>query len=57
MNDERKDIAKGREEFRAMQEKLAQEREERMSREAANTRQLVRAMREQLRSRSRKDPP
>jgi len=50
MNDERKAIAKRVEEFRAMQERLAREREERMNREAARTRELLKAMRERFKS-------
>ena len=57
MSDERNDIAKRVEEFRAMQERLAREREERMNRETAKTRQLLKDMRDRLQGKPREDQP
>jgi hypothetical protein len=55
MNDERNEIARRVEEFRAMQERLAREREARMDRETARTRELLKAMRERFKSGARDD--
>lgn len=50
MSDERSEIAKRVEEFRAMQERLARERDERMNRETQKTRAMLKEMRERLKS-------
>jgi hypothetical protein len=50
MSDERKEIAKRVEQFRAMQARLAREREERMNRETERTRGMLKEIWEKLKS-------
>jgi hypothetical protein len=50
LSDERKEIAKRVERFRAMQARLAREREERMNRETEKTRAMLKEIREKLKS-------
>jgi hypothetical protein len=50
MSEERNEIEKRAQQFEALKEQLAREREERMSREAARTREMLKFMREKLKS-------